>query len=132
MTKVAVLIIGLPGSGKTHYLCEHMSGYTIIDDPKLKQDITQHFQHDKLAIADPNLCFERVRTNALKMLEAAGYDVRFICFENDTVACLNNVRHRATTGDERKVDYFIRYLSKDYTIPAAATVLKVWQSGEIV
>lgn len=118
MTKQATLLIGLPGSGKT-YLGKNLTGF-FIDDPKEKPELN----HDKLVIADPNLCMENVRKKAISYLQESGYEVSFIYFENDPKQCLKNVENR---NDGRKVENTINILTKMYNIPKGITPLKVYQ-----
>jgi hypothetical protein len=116
----AILIIGLPGSGKTHlaktkYVPE---GYLLIDDPKNKDTIIG--PSDKIVICDPFLCIERNRVSCIQFLENAGYKIETIYFENNPEKCQNNITHR-DDGREIYLEAF------EYNIPENQPTLEIWQ-----
>lgn len=115
-----VLIVGLPGSGKS-FLGREISvneGYAFIDDASRTLDpdrdpalqLARYAKANGLVIADPLLCAEDGIVNARVILDRAfpGVPVRVICFENDPQACLHNVKARA---DGREVAELIRALT---------------------
>ena len=114
----ATLIIGLPGSGKTH-LGQSLSS-NFIDDPKEKPIP----YGENLVIADPNFCISRVRDEAIKYIQEYGYQVECIYFENNPEQCKENVMNR---NDGRKVMLTIDYYSGLYNIPSGIIPRKVWQ-----
>ena len=117
----AILIAGLPGSGKT-YLGKKLSsetGYLFIDDASKafgasRAEALSALQKLKgisgVIIADPLLCYEGSIENAKELLkEALDVErVRLICFKNEPGACLENVKRR---DDGRAVSQLIAQLS---------------------
>src|SRR3990167_6894329 len=91
-----VIIIGLPGSGKTTYAENHFSDYQIFDDfissyynGKLINSLKSK---DKVCIIDPRLClshiFQRYMAEIEKTTETN--DINIIIFENNPELCLEN------------------------------------------
>jgi hypothetical protein len=79
-------------------------------------------------VTDVFLCRERDRQLALKWLSknASAYALEWLYFENAPEKCLANVRRRNGMGDERKVEGFIRDLTRHYVIPAGVVVKEVF------
>lgn len=74
--KHAILIGGLPCSGKTTLAKTTCEDYHLIDDPfDLKKDVEPHLKRKKLVITSPHLSFRKVREDAITMLEGKGYVV---------------------------------------------------------
>ena len=129
-SRKVILIVGLPGCGKTHYTQEkdfEFEGYHVIDDPSVQMsqeellDAIEHYP--LLVIADPLLCFEHNREIAAELFEER--EATWIFFANDPETCINNIRFR---GDDRNVSReFIKVLSREYTIPTGAEVLPVYR-----
>lgn len=72
----AVIVGGLPCSGKTTLAKTKYSGYFLIDDPKnLDKDIRRHFKKNQIVIADPHLSFFENRMTLRKLLEKNDYFV---------------------------------------------------------
>lgn len=71
----AVLIGGLPCSGKTTLAKESYSDHFLIDDPKEWKDIKKHLRKNKIVITDPYLSFKKNREDAITKLESSGYHV---------------------------------------------------------
>ncbi len=109
-----ILIIGLSGSGKTHY--GRSLNLPFIDDynqTHTNYDLTSF--KDVLVIADPLLCSAEP-TKAIDMLKNTFGDVRveLVLFKNQLDICLHNVQMR---DDERLIsDAFIIHLSKFYDL----------------
>lgn len=118
-----VLVIGLPGSGKTHYLSSLSDDQWLkIDDPM--ENITLPISEKNIAIADVNFIFPDVLEKAKQKLVDFYGDVviDYVYFENNPDKCLNNAKHR---NDGRKVENFIKSFHKYYNPPSNA--LKIWQ-----
>jgi hypothetical protein len=117
--RTVVLIVGLPGSGKTFFAHENFPDAVIIDDPRdFGADLPDDFP-DTLVITDPHLCRVEILKVAVPMLMAR-YDipkVGLVFFENDPDAAKANARLR---NDGRKVEDFIDILTKVYNPPADA------------
>lgn len=99
-----IVIVGLPGSGKTHLamsLADQNS--TVIDD--FNRDLSRVAQFEarptpKLIITDPLLCKINRDTAYRKLsqwfsaIDAGDATVEFISFENDPAACWKNIQMR--------------------------------------
>lgn len=121
----AVLIIGLPGSGKTHLAKTKYVplGYTLIDDPTELPKIDKVLFKD-IVVTDPHLCDERIRNNCIYFFENFGYTVECIYFENNEEKCRRLLKYR---NDERVITTFKPF---NYTIPSNVTPLTIW-NGEL-
>lgn len=124
---IALLIIGLPGSGKTHLakkLTTSRPEYVIIDDPKdLKSLDFAISQGNDLIICDPHLCGQSARDGCTRYLEGKGYSIFFLFFENDSLKCERNIRLRA---DGRVVN--VRAFH--YDVPSRVRLLPIWQQKD--
>ena len=128
------IIVGLPGSGKTHY-AEHNPLGTLFDDPA--QD-NRHFKKLKAAIkaqedvtiTDVYACEPEARHLATATMLAWNprLEITWVFFANDPVACLANVLRR---NDGREVSSeFITEASKHYVIPSGTPFLDVYTPPE--
>jgi len=117
-----VLLIGLPGSGKTHLLDTFSDDqWAKIDDPMGTIDLPEG---KDLIIADVKLIFSDVLEKAEQKLKAkyGQVEIERIYFENAPEKCLRNVAYR---NDGRLVGGFIRDYAKYYNPPENALV--IWQ-----
>lgn len=135
-----LFIVGLPGSGKTRLarkINRDSNGkYVIINDPKDFSKDVEPFLNDDIIITDPNLCFEKNRINAIKKIKSLNSEAKidWIFFENDPTNCLINsdIRNRVNSislKPIRKVESFIKNLSKYYTIPENSNIVSVYKSN---
>jgi hypothetical protein len=121
------VLVGLPGSGKTHkgkILQETFKGI-FLDDVSTRQSVIDALHTDKdIIIADPHLVTSSARSNLLKLLENEK-SVEFYFFENDPETCIHNVLNRK---DGRVVSVrTIREFSKKYEIPVDIEPIKVYK-----
>jgi len=130
------LIVGLPGSGKTH-LAESLGRISncyrptiVVDDPIYENmpAIEEAIKTGKsLIITDPHFCVTKTRNDAKTQLETWGAEVEMTFFENNPEACLVNVKFR---DDGRAVESFIKILSSLYEPPTEVWKCKIWQPGD--
>lgn len=113
-----IVLIGLPGSGKTTLAKTEYLEYELFDD------FITEFYNGKLAyalknnknvcVADPRLCVTEVFLKYMPLLEKYvnyPYSLKIILFENNVETCLHNIKNR----DKRKgIDYAINNYSKNY------------------
>lgn len=97
MFKQVVIIIGLPGSGKSHYAVKTFPQHTIHDD------FLRHFynglaleqitKNEKVCLIDPRLS---VFTNIINRIIATTdiSNIKVILFENSPEMCLTNINYR--------------------------------------
>lgn len=131
MQKEITLLIGLPGSGKSHYIKEHFhsTDYTVIDDPKMPSDFPDTFDKH-LVIADCHLCRSAVLESFHFFAQRKYPDakINLIYFENNPMQCFKNVDYR---NDGRDVKLTIQYASKKYVVPEDANVVKVFDTATL-
>jgi hypothetical protein len=122
-------IVGLPGSGKTHYgiqLLKNKENCLFLDDIDDRSEIPDSGIYDEVVITDPNFCLPLIRNLANEILKYKGYThINWIFFENDKEKALNNVVYR---NDGRKVENLINLLHTKYSIPNDYKPLVIWQS----
>ncbi len=123
----AILIVGLPGSGKSYTLRKYdLVDWDIHDDLRNIGSIEKSLLSGRnVVIADVNLCDINVREDAEAYLIRLNTSVEWIFFENDPEQCRKNVEFRKTQGDLREVEGTIRRFSKIYNPPENS--LKVWK-----
>lgn len=114
------LIIGLPGSGKTH-LANTICNVVIDDITSLTQlpvDV------DEFVITDVNFCDASMINRAENILYKwyGDVEIKRIYFENDSTKARKNVEYR---NDGRKVEGTIRRFEKIYNPPT--DVHLIWQ-----
>ena len=144
MNKEVVFLAGLPGSGKTTYLCQMCrDGWLVFDDFKAFafEDCSKFRSSRKLnallvairdgvrcAVADIDFCDTAARSEAESILRAEipGLDVMWEFFANDRSACEANIRTRNRPCLERELDLIAKY-SPSYNVPEGAVVHPVWQ-----
>jgi len=144
MVKLTV-VVGMPGSGKSHYIEKHKSHYpgTCTQDyMRNSYNNSIHFtdsQHyDKLVlnlrngndsiIADIEFCdtWRRVEIEEVIRRDVPGVEIEWRFFENDPAKCEANAETRARKNiDEEKKK--IRELSRKYIVPPGAIVLRIWE-----
>ncbi len=121
------IVVGLPGSGKTHYAQGLGPDWAVADDPETPDALNSHTNDllcgKDLVITSPHFC--NAESLALAQAEAArrwpGIAIETVFFENDPQACAKNAARRAG----KPVVAFIAFLSKGYAPPEAA--LPVWR-----
>jgi AAA15 family ATPase/GTPase len=126
------IIVGLPGSGKTHLANSIQTTETILDDFFSLDEIWASVSKNQdLIICDPKLCFQKNRDKLTELFtDVPGVELKFMFFENDPIKAQRNVDHRALYGDVRKVSSFIKMATKVYNIPAGYEPMNIWQPSQ--
>jgi predicted kinase len=142
MSERVVLLAGLPGCGKTTYLCEMFrNGWLVFDDFKSNAfDHSPEFRKSrkfralttavrdglKCALADIDFCREESRAEAERVLATEAPDV-VLCwyfFAKEIQACEENIRRRNRPSLQADIEMLRKY-SVLYQIPPEANVLPV-------
>ena len=114
-----IIIIGLPGSGKTTYFHEKLKplGFLFFDDFVSSMCNGKMIQAIKdgttdVCIADPRLCNFEIFKGVMKVIEdyIDKSVIKIILFENDKNKCLLNASKRA----DKNVNKAIEFNSKIY------------------
>ena len=128
----AVLLIGLPGSGKTYIAqTDYVSrGYILVDDPTDLDEVRAGVAtalaggNPGVVVCDPHLTRAGTRAIALQVFPALGCtEVECVYFENDPVKAARNLQHRADSRGHISVEVF----SRQYEIPAGVVPRDIWQ-----
>jgi len=132
---LAVLIVGLPGSGKT-YLAKteyEPKGYRLVDDPreisaiKIEIAIAKAHCYNGIVIADPNLTLPGNLDKAKEFLKSFGCSsISTIYFENDWRKADRNVIRRNQIECDRGI-LNVEFYSKLYKIPDGIQARKIFQ-----
>jgi hypothetical protein len=141
------LVAGLPGCGKTAYLCQRCrDGWLAFDDFKALafEDCSQFRSsrklrallaalHDdlKCIVADIDFCDETSRRDAEAVLriEIPNLKLRWEFFASDRAAYEANVRRRNSAGLQHDLCCLAKY-SPAYHVPDGAVVHPVWREQE--
>ncbi len=130
-----IAIVGLPGSGKTHFAIQLGLSLNapVVDDPKVwKTDVEpillSHID-GTVIITDPHFCYASARESATKMITALGFEIEWRFFENDLESCRKNCFKRANENPERsKIFLDLEWFSKNYDIPQCVKTIPVWNN----
>lgn len=114
-----IVIIGLPGCGKTHYLQKYKNTHIIYDDfiddwKDISKEIKRNKYNKKMVLSDPRLCiFKMFKKYILDTFYME--NVKLILFKNQLYRCISNIENR-----ENNFLYFwidcVRDISKKYKI----------------
>jgi hypothetical protein len=142
MNEDVILLAGLPGCGKTTYLCQMFrEGWLVFDDFKAMafndcskfrnsrkfRALTRALRDGlKCAVADIDFCSTESREEAERelLVEVPGVRHGWIFFANDPAACEMNIRRRNRSCFEGELDYVRRH-SASYDIPQNAVVFPI-------
>ncbi len=118
-----IIIIGLPGSGKTTYFHEKLKplGFLFFDDfvssmcnGKMIRAIKDGT--NDVCIADPRLCNFEIFRRVMKVIEdyINKSAIKLILFENDKNKCLLNACKRATKNVDKAIEFNSKIYNPDY------------------
>lgn len=118
--RYATVVVGLPASGKSHYILNLIktSGTKVYDDVVF--DIEKEVS-DYIIVTHPDFCIPKVLDSVIYRLKKAGFMVEVIYFENNPQQCLENAKNRP----DKKVDGYIKYLTTVYSPPSGS--IEVWK-----
>lgn len=132
--KKIIFLVGLPGSGKTHYGNEisKKKDTIFLDDfnGNLNELSIYSETYKTIIIADPKLCrnvnnYILKCTNIIK-INFGKIEIEWVLWENNIKKAWENVCKR---NDGRKISYtFMESLSKQYKPPKITK--KIWQTNE--
>lgn len=123
-----VIVVGLPGSGKTEHCKQYAEDGHVVFDDYLRTfwngDLIKTLREGKkVCINDPRLCDFRVFDRHLKVflnLNIEGFsieNIKVVLFKNEPVKCLNNAQRRGTqTGLQRGIENDIMTMSRLYDL----------------
>lgn len=131
------VIVGLPGSGKSHYgnSLSFSIGHLFFDDCVTDLEVWEAAEACILAgqdciLADPGFCIDRQKKKLLDKLATLNPNaqIEFIYFANEPDICAENV---STRTDGRAVSKRFAYdLSKWYTVPAGVPTIPCYRKSE--
>ena len=121
-----ILIIGLPGSGKTTLMnkLNKNNKYIEMDDSLHVSEIQEHLdKKENMIVASGNFCqYPSVVDEFEKAGEEAGYSVKKLYFENDPEKAYKNQEKRGYRIFDYK--YFLRS-AQHYKIPEGAEIIPI-------
>lgn len=122
--KNIIVVIGLPGSGKTEFAKRNFPNFELFDDMGTNSVLIEHYnQFDNLIITCPFLCKFSKDFIENKIIEFFGKrDIAFYAFENNLEQSLKNCGNRNKKVSEK----FIKKLSENYFPEQYENILKVF------
>jgi hypothetical protein len=119
-----IIVVGLPGSGKSFY-CRKISKklkIPILDDPKTLEDVINFFnQRPCGAICSPLFCSPSFRKKLRHKIAGFGIKLKWIFFEKNLKQCLINDSKR-----KNQAQWDIEFFNSIYRIPSQNKTLKVY------
>ena len=119
-----ILIIGLPGSGKTTYATTNFSDWPLIDDLSLDKDRLTTITSN-VVITDPILTsYSKEKIIEFFSDYISDFALTVYAFENNIDQCYQNLLNRK---DGRKISLsYIEHLSKNYVLDSYDYIISVW------
>lgn len=135
-----VMIVGLPGSGKTCFAKKHYFDYTLFDDVAYSKDWMDVMKnHLRLGLGNVVVTDHagiNGQTRSMISMMFAGYPkykVTWVFFENDLAQCIENVerRNEANCTKRRIISrHYLGLLSDRYEIPLGHDTVPVYRREE--
>jgi len=130
-----IIIVGLPGSGKTELANrEYVSkGYFHLEDPSTwltLKEVKETLKNSTkpCVITDAVLCYDGFRDKLIEIFEELDLDRKWIFFENDPTSAMEN---QISRGDNPERITNVWAMSQGYTIPPVSQrcnpPLPVWK-----
>jgi hypothetical protein len=137
MNEQVILIAGLPGSGKTTYLCQMLQDHWFVFDDYKREAFgdSSEFRNSRkfralvnalrdevrCVVADIHFCHTESRQEAEDVLreEIPGVSIAWLFFENNPAACEANIRLRGRDCLQKELE-LLQELSPVYSIPQDA------------
>jgi len=140
-----IIIIGLPGSGKSHYI-KNLVAYGEIEKEHVYDDFhanahnnssevtaSQHFiplieslKNDKNCLVSDIVFCKNERMEALKNTIVELCEIELHCFENNPMQCKKNIAIRARESANKEMS-LVDSLTCEYQIPKRAKLITVYQ-----
>ena len=110
-----IMLVGLPGSGKTHY--GESLGLPFYDDLTQTGGLKAIEPADAIIISDFSLIFKKQRRVAEKVLKTKfpNAKIEYVVWENNPEACWKNIVRRKDTKNIARE--FLHFASRHYTSP---------------
>lgn len=130
--KLAVLIGGLPASGKSTYgaaLAADLEA-ALVDDPRDFSEVAAVLNGDRdVVVVDPYLCADSARRTAIGIFRSNGFRVVTVVYENNLAGCLAAAAARLATEPEKTVAGLIRLLHGRHSTHGADHVVDIFAPG---
>lgn len=119
------IVVGLPGSGKTHYIRKISDGRLVLDDVESPDEFPDSMQG--MVLTHPVLCKKECLENMIESIykKYGTIGIEVIYFENDLNSCLKNLQKRSEDGINQEAKNFARNLHRHY-YPENPTI-PVWK-----
>lgn len=124
-----ILLVGLCGSGKSHWASTHgPPGCIYFDDsaskyPALRQAL---LSGTDCIVEEVSLCRAEHRDYVMALLsDVPDLDIQWVYFENDLDSANHNVTHRTNKGNARQHRIYNERLHIDYSIPPGVVALPI-------
>ncbi len=134
MAQSIIIIIGLPGSGKTTFAKTQYSNQYLISDDFIQTFCNGHITkaikaNNPVCLIDPRLCDFATFNRYMTKLELGPGDINLILFENDPVTCLQNAKSRNDNrlGIEQTIESYSKIYSLDNYLAYDPIILPCWK-----